>query len=192
MSSRISLFSTPRLLAFRPRLRHGNECFNRSISQPLVAKLSTKNELPVSADKKGPNTDTLPSISEEAASISKAKGEKGPELEQGTPVQEIFKRDKEALENAPKSIKDEIKKQEDLGKRSFSTLPSRRQDMKVISTDPSGASIAQTVASLPEHWEDPLPPLKPEHTLVGRYPAIIDQFVGLIMRDGKKGVAQQV
>ena len=192
MSSRISLFSTPKLLVFRPKLRPGKELFGRPISQALVSNFTTKKDPPVSTDKNGPNTDTLPSISEESAAISKSKGEKGPELEQGTPVLEILKRDKEAQEKAPKSIKDEIKKQGDLGKRSFSTISSRRMDMELSSEDPSAAIIAQTLDSVPEHWEDPLPPLKPEHTLVGRYPAIIDQFVGLIMRHGKKGVAQQV
>ena len=38
----------------------------------------------------GPNMDTLPHISEEAAAVGKAKGESGPDIEaQGTPVQEV-------------------------------------------------------------------------------------------------------
>ena len=38
----------------------------------------------------GPNMDNLPHVSEEAAAMSKAMGEKGPDIEgQGTPVQEV-------------------------------------------------------------------------------------------------------
>lgn len=37
----------------------------------------------------GPNQDQLPHVSEEAAAINKAKGERGPEIEQGTPVEEV-------------------------------------------------------------------------------------------------------
>ena len=37
----------------------------------------------------GPNQAQLPHVSEEAAATSKIQGEKGPDLEQGTPVQEV-------------------------------------------------------------------------------------------------------
>ena len=37
----------------------------------------------------GPNQEQLPHVSEEAAATSKAQGEKGPDLEQGTPVEEV-------------------------------------------------------------------------------------------------------
>src|ERR1700760_3506991 len=100
MSSRIPLLSTPRLLVFRPKLRLGKECFTRPKSQSFVSNFSTKKDQQVPTNKNGPNTDTLPSISEEAAAIGKAKGEKGPELEQGSPVQDVLKRDKDALEKA--------------------------------------------------------------------------------------------
>ena len=45
--------------------------------------------MPVSVDDKGPNTDTLPHVSEEAVGMSKATGGTGPDLQQGTPVQEV-------------------------------------------------------------------------------------------------------
>lgn len=39
---------------------------------------------------KGPNMDQLPHVSEEAAAMSKVKGEQGPEVEQqGTPIDEV-------------------------------------------------------------------------------------------------------
>lgn len=37
----------------------------------------------------GPNQDQLPHVSEEAAATGKITGEGGPEVEQGTPVQEV-------------------------------------------------------------------------------------------------------
>jgi small subunit ribosomal protein S7 len=38
---------------------------------------------------KGPNQDQLSHVSEEAAETAKIMGEKGPEFEQGTPIQEV-------------------------------------------------------------------------------------------------------
>ena len=40
---------------------------------------------------KGPNQDQLPHVSEEAAATGKITGEGGPDVEQGTPVQEVCK-----------------------------------------------------------------------------------------------------
>lgn len=37
----------------------------------------------------GPNQDQLPHVSEEAATMGKITGEGGPELDQGTPVEEV-------------------------------------------------------------------------------------------------------
>lgn len=38
---------------------------------------------------KGPNQEQLPHVSEEAAAVSKAMGEDGPEIQQGTPVHDV-------------------------------------------------------------------------------------------------------
>lgn len=46
--------------------------------------------LPIAEDQgKGPNQDQLPHVSEEAAATGEITGEGGPDLEQGTPVQEV-------------------------------------------------------------------------------------------------------
>lgn len=45
--------------------------------------------LPESEQPKGPNQDQLPHVSEEAATTGKITGEGGPEIEQGSPVQEV-------------------------------------------------------------------------------------------------------
>jgi small subunit ribosomal protein S7 len=184
MAARFNLLTNPRILVFRPRIRVRNELFNRPTN---VARFSSKTD---GAQSAGTNTDPLPSVSEEAAATSKAKGERGPELQQGTPVQEMLKRDKEALENAPKVMKEDIKQQ--TGKRSFSTMTSRRQDLVQASQNKPADIIPSIPPSVSTETKESLPPLKPQQTLVGRYPAIIEQFVGLIMRNGEKSVAQQV
>lgn len=43
-------------------------------------------------DPKGRNEDVLGHVSEEAADMSKIKGETGPDLGQGTPVQDVRRR----------------------------------------------------------------------------------------------------
>ena len=66
-------------------------------SIPLVVRLAparhiTADERPLpKADKPGPgpNQDQLPHVSEEAAAIGKITGEGGPDLDQGTPVEEV-------------------------------------------------------------------------------------------------------
>ena len=64
---------------------------------PLWARLPTRrtitsDEKPVAATHQagpGPNQEQLPHISEEAAATAKATGETQPDLEQGTPVEEV-------------------------------------------------------------------------------------------------------
>ena len=46
--------------------------------------------LPEAEQPKGPNQEQLPHVSEEAAATGKITGEGGPELEQGSPVQEVL------------------------------------------------------------------------------------------------------
>lgn len=45
--------------------------------------------LPTTEQPTGPNQDQLPHVSEEAAAIDKAMGVGGPDIEQGTPVQDV-------------------------------------------------------------------------------------------------------
>ena len=55
-------------------------------------RLITSDEKPLPKapkDTVGPNQEQLPHVSEEAAATGKVTGEGGPELEQGTPVQEV-------------------------------------------------------------------------------------------------------
>jgi hypothetical protein len=92
MPARINFLAPARSLPFRPRCtaaRWQNERIEL-LARPQVRWMANSNKtLPVSEDKKGPNTETLPHVSEEAAAMSKTTGGQGPELEQGTPVQEV-------------------------------------------------------------------------------------------------------
>lgn len=50
---------------------------------------SDEKPLPESEQPKGPNQDQLPHVSEEAAATGDITGEGGPDVEQGSPVQEV-------------------------------------------------------------------------------------------------------
>ena len=79
-------------IAFRPKV------FSYSIDQvPLCILFQQRRN--ITAEEKplpeveqpglGPNQEQLPHVSEEAADTGRITGEGGPELEQGTPVQEV-------------------------------------------------------------------------------------------------------
>ena len=82
---------------------------SHAVQTPLCLRLIpqrrriTSNEKPLPEAQKGtsgPNQEQLPHVSEEAAAVSRVTGGGGPELEQGTPVQEasIFEHSPRELE----------------------------------------------------------------------------------------------
>jgi len=142
--------------------------------------------------------------------MNKARGQSGPDLLQGTPIQEVVKRDPEAQEKLPKVMKDELKASQSTGstggKRNFSTSV-RRRDLQLVGVNggvDEAALIAAAHRSMTgpdavdesgitlESEVEPLPALRPEDVFTRRYPAIIEQLVGLMMQHGKKAVAQKV
>ncbi|KAK2873532.1 hypothetical protein FQN49_002272 [Arthroderma sp. PD_2] len=166
----------------------------------------------------GPNQDQLPHASEEAAATAQILDKKcgevgGPELEQGTPIGDILKRDKDALKNMPKVLRDEfVSGQSGSGsKRSFSTSSRLRQEERkgvenAASNDPSAAAVADMLAAsnrgeaveveqeaIPEgfKFEPPTLPLPPNEHLRRRYEPLLEQFTKLIMKDGKLSLAQK-
>ena len=50
---------------------------------------ASEKPLPEAQQSEGPNQDALPHVSEEAAIEGRITGEGGPEMEQGTPVEEV-------------------------------------------------------------------------------------------------------
>ena len=88
MPPRIRLLSQTASLPFRPRAPAAR-WHEAMIPQRRRAFASGSKDLPVSQDKKDPNADTMPHVSEEAAALGKITGTPGPDLEQGTPVEEV-------------------------------------------------------------------------------------------------------
>lgn len=88
MPPRLTLSSVSSL-AFRPK----SPAITRAPAvQTLSRRCISASEKPLPTaekDTKGPNQDQLPHVSEEAAATSKTMGESGPEISQGTPVEEV-------------------------------------------------------------------------------------------------------
>jgi small subunit ribosomal protein S7 len=200
MPPRITLLPAIKTIPYRPKA----PITQWRSTQLFTARLySSSKTLPVSNSKKGPNTEQLPHVSEEAAAVSKIKGETGPDLNQGTPVQEVVKGDKAAQENLPKVMKEEAAAKAKLasGKRSFGTSAVRRDEYEYVPLSvqqqlADGAIINRgtTEIEAPSDLKfDPVVlPLAPEDTLRRRYDPVVEQFTGLIMQHGKKSVAQRV
>lgn len=91
MPPRINLFTSSRALAYRPR---SSAVSSIRRAQPLACRTYASDpsrDLPVSEEKnaEGPNTQPQEHVSEEAAKMAKITGGEGPDLSQGTPVQEV-------------------------------------------------------------------------------------------------------
>lgn len=72
---------------FHPSSAIGPLCFRL---QPRRSITADEKPLPTADDQDpGPNQEQLPHVSEEAAAMGKITGEGGPDLDQGTPVQEV-------------------------------------------------------------------------------------------------------
>ncbi|EEH05949.1 conserved hypothetical protein [Histoplasma capsulatum G186AR] len=151
----------------------------------------------------------LGSVSEEAAELARIMerrtecGEVGePELSQGSMVGDILKRDKDALKNAPKVLRDQLSSSSSSsssGSRSFSTSARSRQvDMNQISSaDENDALIAAATEqkydqARREGLKFDVPETLPrsEH-LKHRYDPLLDQFTKMLMRHGKLSAAQK-
>ncbi|EEP81700.1 predicted protein [Uncinocarpus reesii 1704] len=167
----------------------------------------------VADEARGPNQDQLSSVSEEAAEtariLEKRCGEVGgPELEQGTPVGEILKRDKDALKNMPKVLRDQIASQNNGGSRSFSTSARLRQEevqnmraAQELTVEPSVAAVAEMIAAAESNvdpeikqgykFEPPTTKLPKTEHVKKRYEDIVEQFTKMLMKDGKLGLAQK-
>ena len=88
MPPRLYLFSGGRSLAIlgsKPAASQG------PAYQRIRCITANEKPLPESEQPKatGPNQDQLPHVSEEASAIAEITGEEGPQIDQGTPVQEV-------------------------------------------------------------------------------------------------------
>ena len=97
----------------------------------------------------------------------------------------MLERDKEAQAKAPQVLRDDIKKANPQGPRSFSTL-ARRQQEATISFEDTGIKTQGHQFGLPAL------PLENRSHIRHRYEPIVKQVTNLLMRDGKLSVAQRV
>ncbi|KAF2089419.1 ribosomal protein S7 [Saccharata proteae CBS 121410] len=168
------------------------------LSQPALCQwrgfADASKDLPESTNQKGPNTEQLPHVSEEAAQMGKITGEGGPDISQGTPVEEMVQGDKAALEKLPKVMQDSIKRSSNnntntppKGSRSFSTSAIRRaEETMEMSSEPAPVDIYPGTK-----FGMPMIPMPPEKRLKSRYDPIVVSVTNLLMRDGKLSVAQR-
>ena|SRR5204862_824215 len=89
MPPRLTLYQTARSFCLRSRPLRGSFIPLAFRSQRTFAE---------SKDPKGSSEDVLPHVSEEAAKTGEITGDAGPEIEQGTPVIEVY--DKSELQSA--------------------------------------------------------------------------------------------
>jgi small subunit ribosomal protein S7 len=85
MPPRLNFCRASRSLAIRPRP-------SITLYKSPIAQVASRRGFADEKDSNGatgPNQDVLGHVSEEAADVSKVKGETGPDLGQGTPVQEV-------------------------------------------------------------------------------------------------------
>lgn len=127
MASRVSLrISAHRPLVLRGRIAN-TRCFADKENPGFDPPPGWAGRLADEGETTGPNMEQLPHVSEEAASMAKITGKQGPELEQGTKIQEKAKEDKELQDALPQVMKDQMKKEGSSGgssgqSRGFSTL----------------------------------------------------------------------
>ncbi|GAB7350370.1 hypothetical protein MBLNU459_g0997t1 [Dothideomycetes sp. NU459] len=201
MPPRINLFTASRGLAYRPRPSAVPALAMRA--QPSVYRTYASDpskDLPVAAEQEpvGPNMQQQEHVSEEAAKMANITGGEGPDLTQGTPVQELLKDDKEAQEHAPQVIKDSIKANHTPPKpqsRSFSTYARRPLELTTspASSFDAAAAVAvppPTAASAGHKFPLPTLPLPSNAHKDYRYDPVVKQLTSLLMKDGKLSVAQ--
>ncbi|KAK5113840.1 hypothetical protein LTR62_003224 [Meristemomyces frigidus] len=221
-----------RILAFRLSTRSNVSIIGVKRSVTATMNRSYAKEPPFSGQNSevGPNMQQQEHVSEEEAKTNKIMGKEGPDMEVGTPVQEILAEEKDAQKTAPQVIKDDIKtgsqgieNAKPSGRRSFSTSTRRRLETfasgSEASLDPSMLPTATQRATYAQALEQesiapaaiqeekmghkfplptlPLPPNSALSALKNRqagnhgHSDVIIQVTNLMMKDGKKAVAQR-
>ena len=223
MPPRLNILSVPRATALRTRTPIHTTRSN--LLRPTACRTYASDRssaLPPAEgeEAKGPNMSQQEHVSEEAAKMAKITGSEGPDLDVGTPVQDILKEDPEARKDAPQVMKDSIKAKQPSPKpqtRSFSTMTRRQQElvpqsgadalppmMAGMSLDAfTGMSIMPETNTVPaistgvpeettgHKWPLPSLPLPSNMHKDYRYDPVIKQITNLMMKDGKLSVAQR-
>ncbi|TAQ89576.1 hypothetical protein B7494_g2102 [Chlorociboria aeruginascens] len=182
MPPRLNLYRASCSLAVRARP-------SSSLRNTISVKATTRRGYADQKDPKpatGPNQDVLGSVSEEAKDLSEVTGETPPDLNQGTPVQEILKRDQEGKDKAPGVIKDDSSGASSAEGTSFANVLALGQ----IENIAAGREMDDPVA-LGHKFGLPDLPIPSTSHMKHREDPIITQVTNLLMKDGKKSVAQR-
>merc|ERR1712093_692439 len=184
MPPRLNLYGASRSLAFRSR---PSIISYQSRISPVVSRRAFADE---KTPPTGPNEETLGHVSEEAADMSKIKGETGPDLGQGTPVQEIIERDQESKEKAPEIVKEEIEKTKSQADAADTTSFANLLALGQLQNVATGGHATDPV-NLGHKFGLPDLPLPSDGNLKYRYDPVVSQVTTLLMKHGKLSVAQR-
>ncbi|MCJ1432914.1 hypothetical protein MMC27_002272 [Xylographa pallens] len=186
MPPRIPLGRSLRAIEFQSRCSKSSPSVSALCFRPATRRYITADEKPLpTADTSdlGPNQERLPHVSEEAAEMAEITGEGGPDIDQGTPIQEVLQRDPESQEKAPQVIQDDMKSTMPKGARPYSTS-ARRQQEAMITFEDDEVELPGHKFGLPEL------PLQSNANMKHRYDPVIVQVTNLLMQDGKLSKAQ--
>ncbi|KNG44857.1 universal stress protein [Stemphylium lycopersici] len=201
MPPRLNIAAFARPIAFRPRPQVQWPAGSALRLAPSQCRLYSDSTKPPAADRsKREDAKPIEHVSEEAASMAQTMGEEGPDLSQGTPIEDVVRGDKAAQENLPKVMQDKLNSQKPKttpngppkGSRSYSTMTTQTSgdgglDMGLV--DFQNASKAPATPGL--KYEMPSLPLPKDGHVKHRHDPVVDQVTNLLMRHGKKSVAER-
>ncbi|CZS99284.1 hypothetical protein WAI453_008247 [Rhynchosporium graminicola] len=183
MSPRLNMYSASRSFAFRAR---------PSITsiQPRISAGVSRRAFADDKAPPGPNEGQLEHVSEEAAGISKIKGETAPDISQGTPVQEILERDPKSIEHMPEIVKEEMEKPKAKSDAADTTSFANLLALGQLQNISEGGRGSDPV-DMGNKFGLPDLPLPSNANLKYRYDPVVTQVTSLLMKDGKKSAAQR-
>ncbi|KAJ4311328.1 hypothetical protein N0V94_008003 [Neodidymelliopsis sp. IMI 364377] len=201
MPPRLNISALSRSIAFRPKPQI--QWPARSALRVAPSQCRTYADAPPYADQNAapaqdrshkPSSEPIEHVSEEAAKTAQIMGEQGPDVNQGTPVEDILKGDKEAQQHLPKVMQDALKQGNKTpapkGSRSYSTMTTRSSEgMDMGLVDFEAASKLPVTPGL--KFEMPTLPLPKDGHVKHRYDPVVEQVTNLLMQHGKKSVAQR-
>ncbi|KAF4635347.1 hypothetical protein G7Y89_g2751 [Cudoniella acicularis] len=186
MPPRLSFHGVSRSLAIRARPSIASH-------QPRIAQVVSRRgfaEEKTQTPAAGPNHDVLGHVNEEAAEIGNIMRETKPDLSQGTPVQEILKRDQEGRDKAPEIIKEEIGESKDGTKLADQTTFENLLALGQMQNIAAGGHGTDPV-TVGHRFGLPELPLPSNANLHYRYDPVVSQVTNLLMQHGKLSVAQR-
>ncbi|KAG9184921.1 hypothetical protein G6011_11751 [Alternaria panax] len=201
MPPRLNIPAFTRSIAFRPRPQVQFPVRSALRFTPSQCRLYSDSTKPPANDRtKREDAKPIEHVSEEAASMAKTMGEEGPDLNQGTSIEDVVKGDKELQANLPKVMQDKLNSQKPKttpntapkGSRSYSTMTTQSSgnsgmDMGLV--DFQSVTKAPTTPGL--KFEMPSLPLPKDGHVKHRHDPVVDQVTNLLMRHGKKSVAER-